>query len=139
MKIGLKPSPGLAAGVSLAFAMHVLNFLMVYLFSQALGMSITFLQVFAMMPVVIFFIMLPVTINGHGLRELLLIGYLSNMGITVQGDPGAGVREIAVAFSLLQVSNDLLWSMPGGLWYMIRFKSRPESPAANKLLSERNV
>ena len=68
-------------------------------------------------------IMLPVTINGHGLRELLLIAYFTQMGIGIGWFGGSGVREIAVAFSLVLVANDLLWSIPGGIWYMARFKA----------------
>ena len=58
--------------------------------------------------------MLPITITGHGLRELLLIAYFTQIGITLGGFEG-GVREIAVAFSLLLVANDLIWCIPGGI------------------------
>jgi hypothetical protein len=77
--------------------------------------------------VVMLLIMLPVTINGHGLRELLLIAYFTQVGIGIDGFGGSGVREIAVAFSLLLVANDLLWSIPGGIWYMARFKASARS------------
>lgn len=42
-----------------------------------------------MMPVVLFLVLLPITINGHGLREVLLIGYFTQMGITASGAPRA--------------------------------------------------
>ena len=110
------------AAVSLAFALHLLNFLIAYLFAKALGISVTYLQTVVIVAVVLLLSMLPVTINGHGLRELLLIAYFTQMGITIGRFSGSGVREIAVAFSLVLVANDLLWSIPGGIWYMARFK-----------------
>lgn len=113
----------LLAAVLLAFAIHLVNFLIAYFFARALGISITYLQVLVIVPVVIFLVMLPVTINGHGLRELLLIAYLTQMGITLSGHPESGAREIAIAWSLILVANDLLWSLPGGIWYLARFKS----------------
>jgi uncharacterized membrane protein YbhN (UPF0104 family) len=106
----------------LSFAIHFINFSIAYFFARALGLSITYLQVLLMMPVVFFFVLLPITINGHGLRELLLIGYFTQMNITVGGQVPTSVREIAIAFSLLLVTNDLLWSIPGGIWYMTRYR-----------------
>lgn len=113
----------LLAAILLAFAIHLLNFLIAYFFARALGISITYLQVLVIVPVVIFLVMLPVTINGHGLRELLLIAYFTQMGITLGGHPESGAPEIAIAWSLILVANDLLWSLPGGIWYLVRFKS----------------
>jgi hypothetical protein len=75
------------------------------------------------------------TINGHGLRELILIAYFTEMGITVGRSGGSGVREIAIAFSLLLVADDLLWSIPGGIWYMLRFKA----PAARSIAHKQRV
>ena len=113
----------------LALAMHLLIVTVAYFFARALGISISYLQVLVMLPVISLFMMLPITINGHGLRELLLIGYFTELGVALSGDPGGGVRETAIAFSLLLVANDLLWALPGGIWYSIRFKSaRHEAP-----------
>jgi uncharacterized protein (TIRG00374 family) len=126
----------LLAAVFLAFAIHLINFFIAYLFARALGISITYLQVLVIVPVVIFLLMLPVTINGHGLRELLLISYFTHMGITLSGHPESGAREIAIAWSFLLVTNDLLWSIPGGIWYLARFKTPlrvPEDVSENAL------
>jgi uncharacterized protein (TIRG00374 family) len=108
---------------TLALCMHLLYVVIAFLFAKALGASITFIHILTIMPVVALFVMLPLTINGHGLRELLLIGYFTQMRITLSGHPESGVREIAIGLSLLLVANDLLWSIPGGLWYLARFKS----------------
>ena len=119
--LSLNPK-ALAAG-SLAFILHLLNFLIAYLFAKALGLSITYLQVAIIVAVVMLLSMVPVTINGHGLRELLLIAYFTQLGLGLDRAVGSGVREIAIAFSLLLVANDLLWSIPGGIWYKARFNA----------------
>jgi uncharacterized protein (TIRG00374 family) len=119
----LSLNPKVLAAVALAFTLHLLNFLIAYLFARALGMSTTYLQIAIIVAVVMLLIMLPVTINGHGLRELLLIAFFTQMSITIGESVENGVREMAVAFSLVLVANDLLWSIPGGLWYMARFRT----------------
>jgi uncharacterized protein (TIRG00374 family) len=133
VKDNLSLNGGFLAAVFLAFAIHLANFSGIYLFARALGLSITFPQILLMMPIVLFLILLPITINGHGLRELLLIGYFTEMGVTLTGSPGRGVREIAVALSLLMVTNDLLWSIPGGIWYLLRFRSSAQPSDSTKI------
>ena len=121
-----------ATAFFLALAMHLLTITIAWLFARALGLSITYLQVFLIVPVTAVIVMLPLTINGHGLRELLVIAYFTQMNIILANRYQAGVRETAIAFSLLVVTNDLLWSLPGGIWYLIRFKSpRQEKPRSS--------
>lgn len=134
---GMVRSKGeLLLAATMAFALHFLNFTVVYCFAMALGLSITYLQILTIVPVVVFFVMLPVTINGHGLRELLLVGYFSQMGIAGTGRYESSARDIAVALSLLLVANDLFWSTPGGLWYLTRFKSPSLSRSSAPLQDE---
>jgi uncharacterized protein (TIRG00374 family) len=117
----------LIVAFGLAFTMHFVNIAIAYFFARALGTSLTFLQILTILPAVSVLVMLPVTINGHGLREWLFIGYFTQLGVTISGHPESGVKEIAVALSLLLVANDLLWSLPGGLWYFAKFKSAPNA------------
>ena len=117
---GLALTPQVVFAFVIAFGIHLLNFLSVYLFARALGIEIGLTQVLLMMPVVLLLIMAPVTINGHGLRELLLIAYFSYMGVRVTGRGDIGVEEVVVALSIVMVANDLLWSLPGGIRYMLR-------------------
>lgn len=122
-KINFAFNRAFLAGFGLAFTLHLLTVLIAYCCSRALGLSMGFLEVLVLVPTVAFIIMLPISINGHGLREVMIIGYFTQLHVTLAGHPAAGVREIAVAFSLIQVANDLLWSIPGGIWYMMRVKS----------------
>lgn len=111
----------LALAFALGLAVHVLNFSSIYLFARGLGISVSYGQVLLMMPVILFFLLLPVTVNGHGLREVLLIGYLSYFGVRLHGQLVTQYSELAVALSVLIVANDLCWSLPGGIWYFYRF------------------
>jgi len=110
---------GVTAAVSaLALATHLANFFAVFLLARALHIDITFPQTLLMMPVVLLVIMLPLTINGHGLREVVMIGYFELMHIG--GGPAlASGRQIAVALSLVFVANDLCCALPGGLWQLL--------------------
>lgn len=112
--------------LALAFAIHLLNFLAIYLFGRALDIGITYPQVLLMMPIVLLLVMLPVTVNGHGLRELLLIAYFSQLAVRIHGRTDVGYQDAAVALSVLMVANDLLWSLPGGVKYLTRSRSVAE-------------
>jgi hypothetical protein len=131
----LRPTLGLVGALTLAFGLHALNFFIFYCFCRALHVAITWPEVLLMMPVLMLLVMLPVTINGHGLRELLLVGYFTHFGVTIVGHSGMPVQDIAVAVSLLGVTNELLWSIPGGLWYFARTPGRAGSIATKSSAS----
>jgi hypothetical protein len=111
---------------------HLLNFLIAFLFARSLGIGVSYGEILMIMPVILVVVLLPITVNGHGLRELLLIGYFSALGLSQSGNVDAGVRELAVAFSLLLVGNDFLWTLPGGLGYFawLRSTTAPAQRAA---------
>jgi uncharacterized membrane protein YbhN (UPF0104 family) len=115
----------LVAAFLSAVALHVLNCTIVFFFARSLGLTLGYGQALQMMPVVLFFVMIPVTINGHGLREVLLIAYFGIMGVSVLGHPELRSKDLAVALSLLVVGNDLIWSLPGGLLYFFTFQRSP--------------
>jgi uncharacterized membrane protein YbhN (UPF0104 family) len=124
-KTHLAINPALLKGFSLAFGMHLLTVLITYCFARSLDLSISYLQALVLVPMVALLIMLPITISGHGLREVFLIAYFAQIGVASGHYLHTGVRELAVALSLLLVTNDLLWSIPGGIWYFKRFKAAP--------------
>jgi hypothetical protein len=126
VKTSLAPNRTVLAAISLAFAVHLVNFFIVYCFAHALRIRMSYAQVLLMMPVVLLFVMLPITVNGHGLREVLLIYYFTQLHVPLAGPAGAGVNEAVIALSVLGVVNDLLWSVPGGLWYLLAW-SAPNS------------
>lgn len=124
----------LLAAVLLAFVIHCLSFLSVFCLARALGVAITYPQVLLMMAVVLLVIMVPLTINGHGLRELLFIGYFTQMGITQNAITHVAIQESAVALSLLMVTNDLFWMLPGGVWYMLTFRTQSTNASIPEII-----
>ena len=125
LKTSITPSPALALAIGMSFTIHLLSFFIAFCFARSLGIGITYWQVLEFFPVLLFLVMMPITVNGHGLREVLLIFYFSKLGIVVTGQTALGVQETAIAFSALLVANDLAWSLPGGIWYLLRFRSAP--------------
>ena len=107
-----------AIGLALALLVHIANFSLVYLLARSLGLGLGYGQTLALMPVLLLVLILPVTINGHGLRELILVGYFQWLHGAGAGS-AAGPREQAVALSIVFVANDLVCSLPGGLWYLL--------------------
>lgn len=119
LREALRPSRYLAAGFGLALAVHLLTFLSFYLFARALGIGISYTQVLMIVPVILLMVLLPVTVNGHGLREVLLVYYFARLHLSAAAAPSAGTTDTVVALSALLVANDLLWSIAGGLCYLI--------------------
>ena len=64
---GLRFDYRLLAAFLLTLSIHLLTFLMAYSLARALQIPITYLQVIVVCSAVTFCVVLPVTINGHGL------------------------------------------------------------------------
>ncbi|MEI8234673.1 MAG: lysylphosphatidylglycerol synthase transmembrane domain-containing protein [Verrucomicrobiota bacterium] len=123
LKTSFLPDVGLAAGLGIAFAVHLISFFSIFCFARSLHIGISFTQVLLFMPVYLLLAMLPLTVNGHGLREVLFIFYFGKLGIAVLGGPSTSVQEIAIALSALMVTNEFIWNLWGGLWYFARFRA----------------
>jgi uncharacterized membrane protein YbhN (UPF0104 family) len=119
LRASFTPNPAFFLGLATAFGVHLTNVAIFYAFSRSLGISITYFQALSFFPIILFLLMIPVTINGHGLREMLLLFYFSHLHIALPAASGAGAMESVLSLSLLGVANDLLWALPGGLWYLL--------------------
>ena len=85
-----------------------------YLIGQALKLGrIPLLDYFFSIPIMLFILSLPVSINGIGVRDLFLIEIF-----TYYGYPAS----VAIAFSLLDLAFNLLLGIAGGLIYIFRKK-----------------
>lgn len=115
----------MAPATFLAVGVHLVNFLVIYLFCVALRIDLSYREVVAMMAVVLFVLLVPITINGHGIREVLLISYLTFFGARSGATDTSLAKDAAVALSITMVANDLVCSLPGGLWYLLRFGRIP--------------
>jgi hypothetical protein len=82
------------------------------LFGQALKLArIALLYYFFSIPLMLFLLSFPVSINGIGVRDLFLIQLFTYYGYPAQ---------MAIAFSLLDVAFNLLLGICGGLIYVFR-------------------
>jgi hypothetical protein len=85
-----------------------------YLIGQALKLErIPLLDYFFSIPIMLFLLSFPVSINGMGVRDLFLIQLFIYYGYPAQ---------VAIAFSLLEVAFNLLLGISGGLIYIFRKK-----------------
>jgi len=85
-----------------------------YLIGQALQLGrIPLLDYFFSIPLMLFLLSFPVSINGVGVRDLFLIQLFTYYGYAAQ---------VAIAFSLLDMAFNLLLGICGGLIYVFRKK-----------------
>lgn len=103
--------------LALSLLVHLLNFTGTYLAARALNIPLDYLQVLALMPVLLLVILVPVSVNGHGIRELVLIGFFTAFSIGTA--EGAGPRELAITLSLAYVAMDCFWCLPGALLFLL--------------------
>ena len=105
--------------VSVLLQVNVVTFY--FFISQALGMSIDYSKFYLIVPVAIFVMLIPISINGIGLREGVFIFLLGAFGIDT---------EMALAFSWLEYGLSLVYGGFGGIVYMLR-RSFPAAPRSS--------
>lgn len=85
-----------------------------FLIGQALGLArIPLLDYFFSIPVMLFLLSFPISINGLGVRDLFLVQLFTAYGYPAQ---------FALAFSLLDLACSVLMGIIGGLIYIFRGK-----------------
>jgi hypothetical protein len=82
-----------------------------YLIAVALGLSVPFLSFFLIIPLAIFIMMVPISINGIGLRETAFVVFLGAFGVT---------QPEAVAFAWVGFGITFLQGVLGGVVYALR-------------------
>jgi len=112
---GLRRHPEyLMLGIACSLLAQLAGFLAAHLSARALGIPLDYFEIALILAIVQTAVSLPISIGGHGVREVVLIAMFSAMGVA-QGHP-----ETAVAFSVLLVLAQLSWSLVGGLWFAAR-------------------
>ncbi len=107
-----------AAGFSLLIQLNVVLFY--YLVARSLGLEIPLLDFFLIVPLALFVMLLPISINAIGVRENVFAFFLAGYGISV----GAAVAFAWLAYLLLLVE-----ALLGGMVYALR-DNRTRVPAA---------
>ena len=120
--------------LGLSLAIHLINFTGVYSIARALSIEVTYLQILALMPILLLITMLPLSINGHGLREFVIIGYFTL--IQAHSPTGGSARELSISLSLIYVMTDLCWCIPGAVRYLCNRPSIPSDSPEKSLLPQ---
>lgn len=82
-----------------------------FLISEALGFNIDFINYFLIVPLTIFIMLIPISLNGIGLRENALFFFLSFYGV---------LKSEAVTFAWLEYGMLLILGVIGGIVYALR-------------------
>lgn len=101
---------------------HLCRIAIVFFLAMALGLSVSFLDVFTLGPSALLIAMVPITLAGWGVREMVFIQAFSLAGVT---------SSDALALSLLYGIVFLITGLLGGLvWFAERrlHKQRIETP-----------
>lgn len=101
----------LAKGLLLSLVLQANVILHYYLISLALGLTIPLSAFFLIIPVAIVVMMLPVSINGIGLRESTYVVLFALFGVT---------NAQAIAFAWISYGFVLVQGLLGGLVYVLR-------------------
>ena len=89
---------------------HLINIVVIYILAVDLGIAISFLASFVLFPIVIFFMLVPISIAGWGVREGAMVILLGLVGIS---------SESALALSLLYGIILTIVGLAGGILWLI--------------------
>lgn len=98
-----------AAACSLLLQVNVVTFY--WMLAKALSLDVPYVTFYAIVPLAIFVMMLPISINGIGLRETAFVFLLGVAGVS---------ESMALAFAWLEFGLVLLVGAFGGLVYLFR-------------------
>ena len=102
--------------IALSFAVHVMVAGVVYLTAGALGMAIAPVDCLLLVPPIILFTMVPISLAGWGVREGAMV-----VGFGLVGVSAADALALSVAFGLVNAVSGL----PGGLLWLIGERRLP--------------
>jgi uncharacterized membrane protein YbhN (UPF0104 family) len=107
-----------AGVIALAFAVHAMVAGVVYLTAEALGMAIAPVDCLLLVPPIILFTMVPISLAGWGVREGAMV-----VGFGLVGVPAADALALSVAFGLVNA----ITGLPGGLLWLIGERRLPRA------------
>ncbi|WP_171060851.1 lysylphosphatidylglycerol synthase transmembrane domain-containing protein [Poseidonocella sp. HB161398] len=104
-------------GISVAFQANVVAHY--FLIGQALGIEVPFYAYFAIIPVSLFVLMIPATVNGIGIREHIFIYLFGQFGVAPQ---------LALSLAWIAFAMVLLQAVGGGIVFALRRKRPAAGP-----------
>jgi uncharacterized membrane protein YbhN (UPF0104 family) len=110
----------LAASTLLSLVVQAGNVALVMLIGAAIGAPVPPAYYWIVVPMVTLLTMLPISINGMGMRENAMVLFLAPFGVA---------KDLAVTLGLLWFTVFLVASLAGGLVYLFGQFERPVMPA----------
>ena len=101
-------------GISILFQANVV--LHFYLIGLALGIDLPFYTFLAVIPVSLFVMMIPASVNGIGIREQIFIFLFGEFGVEPQ---------VAVSLAWIALGMVLLQAVVGGILFALRKRRKP--------------
>ena len=98
-----------------AFLLQINVILHYYFISLALGLDINPVHFFLIIPIITVILMVPVSINGIGVRENIFVLFLSKLGV----EAAASITLSWIAYGMV-----ILWGGVGALIYIFRKNKR---------------
>jgi hypothetical protein len=114
----------LAATLLLSLCVQAVNVLIVWLIGQAIGAPIPATYYWVMVPMVTLLTLLPISVNGMGVREEATVLFLAPLGIA---------SGTALTLSVLWFAVSASVSLLGGAVYFLGHFPKPVTPAAVSL------
>jgi glycosyltransferase 2 family protein len=116
--------PGvIASTVLLSFVFQGVVIAVVFLNTRALQLDFPFSSIAVFVPLISLASMIPVSVNGLGVREALYIFFFGRLGAPT---------EVSVSLALLYLAVTFMASLPGGLVYASQRSGRPQPTAASR-------
>jgi glycosyltransferase 2 family protein len=107
----------LAASLAISFINQFLVILVTWIMSEGLRLHVPFLYFLVFVPIITLISMIPVSLNGMGLREYAFMSLFSAIGVS---------SESCIALGLLSSAAIILSAIPGGIVYLF-FKNRSDA------------
>ena len=98
-----------------SFVIQIFSFLSNYFFFLSIGNNINISHFFLYSTIVTFIIILPISINGHGLREGLYYYFFCNLGFS---------KNSIITFALLVLIRPIIASLIGSTFLLFKTKNK---------------
>jgi uncharacterized protein (TIRG00374 family) len=100
----------LARVLAMSVAVQAIRVVQAWCIGEALGIELSLLTYFAVVPVILLIMQVPITINGLGTTQVAFV--------TLLGAAGAGAAQ-TTALSILFLALGVIGSLPGGVLYAL--------------------
>jgi glycosyltransferase 2 family protein len=113
----------IAVTVLLSFVFQAVVIVVVFLNTRALDLQFPFSSIAVFVPLISLASMIPVSVNGLGVREALYIFFFGRLGAPT---------DVSVSLALLYLAVTFAASLPGGVVYALQRSGRRHSTAASQ-------